>query len=69
MVDFPKVMARLKQGGFTSGPLIIETLAPGELPQLIAEAKRAREFVEKLVAQAWTTPLGHLGHLGQLGCF
>lgn len=51
-VDFPKVMARLKQGGFTSGPLIIETLTPGELPQLIAEAKRAREFVEKLVAQA-----------------
>jgi sugar phosphate isomerase/epimerase len=50
-VDFTKVMARLKQGGFTSGPLIIETLTPGELPQLIAEAKRAREFVEKLVAQ------------------
>jgi sugar phosphate isomerase/epimerase len=49
-VDFPKVMARLKQGGFASGPLIIETLTPGELPQLIAEAKRAREFVEKLVA-------------------
>lgn len=52
MVDFPKVMARLKQGGFTAGPLIIECLKPGELPELIAEAKRAREFVEKLVAQA-----------------
>jgi sugar phosphate isomerase/epimerase len=49
-VDFTKVMARLKQGGFTSGPLIIETLTPGEIPQLISEAKRAREFVEKLVA-------------------
>ncbi len=49
-VDFPKVMARLRQGGFTSGPLIIECLTPGELPELLAQAKRAREFVEKLVA-------------------
>jgi len=50
MVDFPKVMARLKAGGFTSGPLIIECLSPGDLAHLIAEAKRAREFVENLVA-------------------
>jgi len=48
-VDFPKVMARLKAGGFTSGPLIIECLKPGELPELLAEAKRARRFVEELV--------------------
>lgn len=49
-VDFPKVMARLRQGGFTSGPLIVECLAPGELPHLLAQAKQAREFVEKLMA-------------------
>jgi sugar phosphate isomerase/epimerase len=50
LVNFPKVMARLKQGGFTAGPLIIECLAPGDLPQLLAEAKKARAFVEALVA-------------------
>lgn len=49
LVDFPKVMARLKQGGFTRGPLIIECLAPGDLPHLLAEAKKARAFVEQLV--------------------
>lgn len=49
MVDFPKVMALLKKGGFTSGPLVIECLAPGDMPHLIEEAKRAREFCEELV--------------------
>jgi sugar phosphate isomerase/epimerase len=47
-VDFPKVMARLKQGGFTGGPLVVECLDPGELPQLQAEAAKARQFLEKL---------------------
>jgi sugar phosphate isomerase/epimerase len=46
-VDFPAVMKRLKQGGFTGGPLVIECLAPGDLPQLLAEAKRAKRFVEE----------------------
>ena len=50
-VDFPKVMARLRQGGFTSGPLIVECLAPGDLPHLLGQAKQAREFVEGLVVQ------------------
>ena len=49
-VDFTKVMARLKAGGFTGGPLIIECLAPGDLDQTLAEAKKARQFVEQLVA-------------------
>ena len=48
-VNFTKVMARLKQGGFTSGPLVVECLAPGDLPQTLAEAKKARQFVEELV--------------------
>ncbi len=49
-VDFPAVMKRLKQGGFTGGPLVIECLAPGDLPQLLAAAKQAKRFVEDLVA-------------------
>lgn len=49
-VDFPSVMEKLKAGGFTGGPLIIECLAPGELPQLLEEAKKARAFVEELVS-------------------
>jgi len=48
-VDFPRVLARLRQGGFTSGPLIIECLARGDRSFLVAEARRARKFVEKVV--------------------
>lgn len=48
-VDFPKVMEHLKAGGFTSGALIVECLTPGELPQLLEEAKKAKQFVEQLV--------------------
>ena len=50
-VDFPGVMERLKKGGFTSGPLIVECLAKGDLDQTLAEAKKARAFVEELVGQ------------------
>lgn len=46
MVDFPAVMEKLKAGGFTGGALVIECLTPGEPDQLLAEAKKAREFVE-----------------------
>ena len=49
-VNFPKVLARLKQGGFIGGPLVIECLAPGELTQLAAEAVKARAFVTRLLA-------------------
>jgi sugar phosphate isomerase/epimerase len=48
-VDFPGVMARLAKGGFTSGPLVIECLSPGDLKALVQEAKNARRFVEQLV--------------------
>jgi len=48
-VDFKGVLARLRQGGFTAGPLVVECLTPGELPQLLVEAKHAREFLEDLV--------------------
>lgn len=49
-VNFRKVLDRLKKGGFTSGPLIVETLATGDLPVLLAEAKKARTFLENLVS-------------------
>lgn len=48
-VNFPLVMERLRRGGFTRGPLIVECLTPGDLPHLGAEAARAREFVARLV--------------------
>ena len=48
-VRFPAVMDRLKAGGFIQGPLIIECLSEGDLPHLLAEARKARVFVEELV--------------------
>ncbi len=47
-VDIPGVLALLKAGGFTGGPLVVECLKAGELPELLAEAKRARLFLEEL---------------------
>lgn len=51
-VDFPKVMANLVQGGFTSGDLVVEcvSLGDGSLSFIAKEARKAREFVEQLVA-------------------
>ena len=50
IVDFPKVLARLKKGGFTGGPLIVECLAPGDVAHLATEAVKARRFLETLTA-------------------
>ena len=50
-VDFAGVLARLKQGGFRSGPLVVETLARGDLAATLAEAKKARKFLEQLTGQ------------------
>jgi len=49
-VNFAVLMKKLRQAGFTHGPMIIETLAPGDAKQTLAEAKKAKEFVERLVA-------------------
>jgi sugar phosphate isomerase/epimerase len=48
-VDFPKVLAHLRRGGFTGGPLVVECTAPGDRAKVTAEARKAREFVETLV--------------------
>ncbi|MFH1717203.1 MAG: sugar phosphate isomerase/epimerase family protein [Planctomycetota bacterium] len=50
-VNFPAVLARLKQGGFTSGPLVVECLEPGDLGHTLAEAKKVRRFLEELTGQ------------------
>ena len=48
-VNFREVLARLKRGGFTSGPLVIECLDRGDTPAAItAEARKAREFLLEL---------------------
>jgi sugar phosphate isomerase/epimerase len=49
-INFKAVFARLKQGGFRAGALIVECLAPGELPQLLAAAKQAKRFLEDLIS-------------------
>jgi sugar phosphate isomerase/epimerase len=50
-VDFPAVFARLKKGGFTHGPLIVECLARGPLESVKAAATKARQFLEQLTGQ------------------
>jgi len=50
-VDFPALLARLKQGGFTAGDLVIECVGrpdPTDLPAILAEAKKAKQFVDEL---------------------
>ena len=51
-VDFARVFAGLRAGGFTGGPLVIECLGPVAADQRVAEARKAREFVERLVGAA-----------------
>jgi sugar phosphate isomerase/epimerase len=50
-VDFVKVLDRLKRGGFTRGPLVVECLAPGDAAHLKAEAIKARKFLSELTGQ------------------
>ena len=50
-VDFPAVFARLKQGGFTHGPLIVECLEHGTLESVKAAAVKARQYLEQLTGQ------------------
>ncbi len=47
-VDFAGVLARLRRGGFTHGPLLVETTARGEFREVVAEARKARLFLEEL---------------------
>ncbi|MFH1743573.1 MAG: sugar phosphate isomerase/epimerase family protein [bacterium] len=49
-VNFPAVLAHLREHGLTQGPLVIETLSPGDLKETLEQAKKAREFMEELVS-------------------
>jgi hypothetical protein len=52
MEDFAKVMARLCQGGFSGGPLIVECLDTGDRATVDTEARKACLFLEALVKLA-----------------
>jgi sugar phosphate isomerase/epimerase len=49
MVKFAEVLAKLRKGGFRSGPVVVECLDPGDATETNAQAKKARIFVDKLV--------------------
>ena len=51
LVNFRGVLDRLKQGGFTRGPLLVECLERGDLAKVTGEARKAREFLENLTEQ------------------
>jgi len=55
-VDFPAVLARLRKGGFTHGPLIVECLDRGDAEHTLTEAGKARWFLEKLTGQSTLSP-------------
>lgn len=50
MVNFPDLFTRMKQGGFKRGPLLIECLNTGDNEYLIAEARKARVYLEELLS-------------------
>ncbi|MCS7237635.1 MAG: sugar phosphate isomerase/epimerase [Thermoguttaceae bacterium] len=53
-VDFFAVLRRLRQGGFTSGDLVVECVDrpnPRDADGILSAAKATRIFLEKLVAQ------------------
>ena len=50
-VDFRALLARLKQGGFMRGPLLVECLERGDAAKIINEAGKARKFLEELTGQ------------------
>lgn len=47
-VDFKAVLDRLIRGGFTSGPLVVECLDPGEPKAVTVEAKKALGLLREL---------------------
>ncbi len=49
-VDFPALFSRMREGGFKGGPLLIECLETGDNEFLIAEARKAREYLENILS-------------------
>jgi len=48
-VDFAGLIDRLNRGGFSRGPMIVESLSEGDLAHINNEARKARIFVEELM--------------------
>jgi len=55
-VDFPAVLARLRKGGFTHGPLVVECLDRGDAEHTLAQARKTRMFLEELTGQKTSSP-------------
>ena len=49
MVNFPDLLTNLQKNGFNDGPLVVECLDVGDLAYITAEAKKAREYLEKII--------------------
>ncbi|HUX97309.1 MAG TPA: sugar phosphate isomerase/epimerase family protein [Bacteroidales bacterium] len=49
MVNFQKVMKRLRKGGFKQGALLVECLSKGDLKFINYEARKAYGFLEELL--------------------
>jgi sugar phosphate isomerase/epimerase len=47
-IDYPAFVSRLKKGGFKKGPILIEQVGKGDLDHTLAEAKKAKQFLEQL---------------------
>ena len=50
LVRWKELLAALRKGGFTGGPLVVECTARGAGVDVTAEAKKARLFLEELIA-------------------
>ena len=48
-VRFEPLITRLREGGFTQGPVLVECLKPGTLTELLVEAQQARAFLRTLL--------------------
>lgn len=49
MVDFSKLLKRLKKGGFNNGPLVVEGLDRGDFNFVTSEARKVREYIEDII--------------------
>ena len=51
MVDFPKLLAILREDGSKQGPLVVELVSQGDKANVTAEAKKVRQFLEEITSK------------------
>lgn len=49
-VDFKNVLARLRQGGFSQGPLVVECLTTGTTKRITDEARKSHQWLMEILA-------------------